>query len=218
MFTIATMQFSNHGRKRVALVDDVVRTVTRRVEGIRRFLNSHPTEKSLSQYRHDALTLSVNFELIRSVLYPTTYQRTSVACLCQEIEHIIALRNVAGRNSDDSRNNGNNNSTLNTTNVLPNSVTDNIIITSTTTSGISPIREENERQNVNDAPSVAEVAKAPRFKIYRKKLEQLLSVGFPVRKIAKGGLLGRKLHHSTVHHFMASNHSACSAEIFNIIG
>ena len=141
MFTIATMQFSNHGRKRVASVDDVATTVTRRVEGIRDLLNSHPTEESLRQYRHDALTLSVNVELLRSVLYP--YQRTLilVMSLCPGIEQ----RNVAGRNSDGSRSNENNNSTLNTTNVLPNSVTDNISITITTTSGISPIREENER-------------------------------------------------------------------------
>ena len=140
-----------------------------------------------------------------------------MVCFGQKIEHIITLRNSADRNSDISRNNRNNKSTLNTTNVLPNLIIDNISITSTTTSGISPIREENERQNLNDAPSVAEVAKAPRFKIYRKKLEQLLSIGFPVRKIAKGGLLGRKLHRSIVHHFMASNHSACSADNFNII-
>ena len=126
--------------------------------------------------------------------------------LCQKIEHIINLRNVAGRNSNDSRDNENNNGTYNTTNVLPNSVTDNISITSTTTSGISPIREENERQNLGDAPSVAQVAKALRFKIDRKKLEQLLSVGFPVRKIAQDDLLWRKLHHNTVHNFMARNH------------
>ena len=202
------MQFSSHGRKRVALLDDVVRAVMRRVEGIRRLLNSQPTEESLRQYHQDSLTLSVSFERLRSVFYPTTYQRTLilVVSLCQEVEHIINLRNVAGRNSNDSRNNENNNSTHNTTNVLPNPVTDNISITSTTTRDISPIREENERQNLDDAPSVAQVAKALRFKIDRKKLEQLLSVGFPVRKIVKDGLLGRKLHHDTVHNFMARNH------------
>ena len=59
----------------------------------------------------------------------------------------------------------------------------NISITSTTPSGISPIREENKGQNIDDAPSVAHVSKAPRFKIDRTKLEQLLSVGFPVGKL-----------------------------------
>ena len=76
IFTVAMIHFSNHGRNRVASVDDVVRTVTRRTEGIRRSLNSHPTEESVRQYHQDALTLSVNFERLRSVLYPTTYQRT----------------------------------------------------------------------------------------------------------------------------------------------
>ena len=38
------------------------------------------------------------------------------------------------------------------------------------------------------------------------KLEQLLSVGSPVRKIAKDSLLVRKLHHNTVHNFMARNY------------
>ena len=201
------MQFSSHGRNRVASVDDVVRTVTRKVEGIRRLLNSQPTEESLRQYHQDALTLSVCFERLRSVLYPKTYQKILILVvpLCQEIEHIINLRNVAGRNSNGSRNNDNNNSTLSTTNVLPNSVTDNISITSTTTSGISPIREENERQNLDDATSVVQVARAPRSKIDKKKLEQFLSVGFPVRKIANDGLLGRKLHHNTVHNFMVKN-------------
>ena len=202
------MQFSSHGRKRVALLDDVVRAVMRRVEGIRRLLNSQPTEESLRQYHQDSLTLSVSFERLRSVFYPTTYQRTLilVVSLCQEVEHIINLRNVAGRNSNDSRNNENNNSTHNTTNVLPNPVTDNISITSTTTRDISPIREENERQNLDDAPSVAQADKTPRFKIDRKKLEQLLSVGFSVKKIAQDDLLWRKLHHNTVHNFMARNH------------
>ena len=74
------------------------------------------------------------------------------------------------------------------------------------TSSISPIKEENERQNLDDAFSVAQVASGFRFKIDRKKLEHLLSVGFAVRKIAKDGLLGRKLHHNTVHNFMARNH------------
>lgn len=44
-----------------------------------------------------------------------------------------------------------------------------------------------------------------KFKVDRKKLEQLTSVGFPVRKIAKDGLLRRKLHHNTVHKFMAGD-------------
>ena len=44
------MQFSGHGRNRVASVDDVVRTVTRRVKGVRRLLNSQPTEESIRQY------------------------------------------------------------------------------------------------------------------------------------------------------------------------
>ena len=38
------------------------------------------------------------------------------------------------------------------------------------------------------------------------KLEQLLSVGSPVRKIAKDSLLVRKLHQNTVHNFMARNY------------
>ena len=61
-----------------------------KVEGIRRLLNSQPTEKSLPQYHQDPLTLLVNFQWLRSVLYPTTYHRTltSVVSLCQEIEHI----------------------------------------------------------------------------------------------------------------------------------
>ena len=192
------MQFSNHGRYRVASVDGVVRTVTKRVEGIRRLLNSHPTEESLHQYHQDALTLSVRFERLRSVLYLTRYQRTLTLVMSLfdtevEIEPTINLRNVADRNSSGSRNNKNNNNTLNTTNLLPpNTVTDNISITSTAKSGISPIREENERQNLDEAPCVAQVAKAPRFKIDRKKLEQLLSVGFLVRKIAGMSYLGEK--------------------------
>ena len=125
--------------------------------------------------------------------------------MCQEIEHIINLRNLASRNSNGSRRYGNNNSTLNITNVLPYSVNDNISITSNTKGGISSIREENERQNLDDAPGVAKVATPPRFKIDKKKLEQLLSVRFPVRKIAKDDLLGRKLHHNTVHNFKARN-------------
>ena len=52
------MQFSSHGRNMIASVDDVVRTVTRRVEGIRRLLNNHPTEESLQQYHQDVVTLS----------------------------------------------------------------------------------------------------------------------------------------------------------------
>ena len=201
------------------MVDDVVRTVTRRIEGVRRLLNSQPTEESLCQYHQDALTLSVKFERLRLVIYPTTYQRTLtlVVPLCQEIEHIIDLRNLAGRNSNDSRKNENSNSTHNTTNVLPNLVTNNISITSTTTSGISPIREENERQNLDDAPSVAQVAKAPIIKIDRKKLEQLLSVGLSVRNIAKDGLLGRTLHHNTVHKFMARNHMKPVRQKFSIL-
>ena len=199
------MQFSSHCRIRVASVDDIVRTVTRRVGGIRRLLNSQLTEESLRQYHQDALTHSVNFERLRSVLYPTTYWRrlTLVVSLCQETGNTINLRNVSGRNSNGSRNNENNNSTINTTNVLPNSATDNINITSNTIRGITTIREENEWQNLDH---VAQVVKAPRFKIDRKKLEQLLSVGFHVRKIANDGLLGRKLHHNTVHNFMAMNH------------
>ena len=42
------MQFSSHRRNRVASIDDVVRIVTRRVEGIRRLLNSQSTEESCS--------------------------------------------------------------------------------------------------------------------------------------------------------------------------
>ena len=163
------MQSSNHGRNRVASVDDVVRTVTSRVEGIRRLLNSHhPTEESFRQYHQEALTLSVNFERLISVLYPTTHQRTLtlVMSLCQGIEHIINLRNVVDRNSNGSRNNENNNSTLSTTNLLsPNSVSDNMSIISTTTSGISSSREENERQNLDDTPSLAQMAKVPDSKL-----------------------------------------------------
>ena len=86
--------------------------------------------------------------------------------LCQGIEHIINLRNVVDRNSNGSRNNENNNSTLSTTNLLsPNSVSDNMSITSTTTSGISPSREENERQNLDDVPSLVQVAKVPDSKL-----------------------------------------------------
>ena len=39
------MQFSSHRRNSLASVDDVVRTVMRRVEGIKRLLNSQSTEK-----------------------------------------------------------------------------------------------------------------------------------------------------------------------------
>ena len=202
------MQFSIHGRNRVTSVDNVVRKVTRRKEGIRRLLNSRLTE-SLRQYHQDALTLSPNFKWLRSVLYPLTYQRTLtlVMSLCKEIENVINLRNVADRNSNGSRNNEGNKNTPNTGNVLPpNLVTNNISITSATTSGITPIRAENKRQNLNDALSEAQVVKAPRLKIDWKKLEHLISVGFPVRKIAKVGLFGKKLHHNTVHNSMARNY------------
>ena len=39
------MQFSSNCRNRIASAEDVVRTVTRRVEGIRLLLNSKPTEE-----------------------------------------------------------------------------------------------------------------------------------------------------------------------------
>ena len=139
-----------------------------------------------------------------------------VVSLCQEIEHVINLGNVTGRNSNGSRNNENN-STLNTTKVLPNLVTDNISTTSTTTSCISPIREENERQNLADANSAVQVAKAPIFKIDCKKLEYLLSVEFPLRKIGNDGLLGRKLRHSAVHTFMARNHMQSVQQKFSTL-
>ena len=42
------MQFLSHCRNRAASVDDVVRTMMRRVEGIRRLLDSHSTEESCS--------------------------------------------------------------------------------------------------------------------------------------------------------------------------
>ena len=80
--------------------------------------------------------------------------------------------------------------------VLSNSVTDNISIASTTTSSTSCIRERIEGQNLDDALSVDQGAKRLRLKIDRKKLEQLLSVGFLVRKTAEYGLPGPKLHHS----------------------
>ena len=47
------MQFSSHRRNRVAPVDDVVRTVARIVEGIRRLLNIQSTEKSCSSLSND---------------------------------------------------------------------------------------------------------------------------------------------------------------------
>ena len=166
------MQFSSHGKNRVVSVEDVVGTVARRVEDIRHLLNSQPTAESLRQYHQDALSLSVSFEQLRSVLYPTPYQKilTLVVSLCQEIEHIINLRNLAGRNSNGSRRYENYNSTLIITNILPYSV-NNINITSNTKSAISPIREENNRQNRDDTPSVAKVATPPRLKIDKKKLE-----------------------------------------------
>ena len=58
------MQFSSHGRNGVASVDDVLRTVTRRVEGIRRLLNNQPRVESLRQYHQDVLSLSVNFDIV----------------------------------------------------------------------------------------------------------------------------------------------------------
>ena len=81
--------------------------------------------------------------------------------------------------------------------VLSNSVTDNISIASTTTSSTSCIREWIEGQNLDDAPSVDQVAKGLRLKINRKKLEQFLSAGFSIRKIAKDGLPGTKLRQSS---------------------
>ena len=81
--------------------------------------------------------------------------------------------------------------------VLSNSVTDNISIASTTTSSTSCIREWIEGQNLHDTPSVDQVAKGLRLKINRKKLEQLLSIGFPVRKTAKDGLPGTKIRDSS---------------------
>ena len=69
--------------------------------------------------------------------------------------------------------------------VLPNSVTYKISIASTTTSSASCIRERIEVQNLDDAPSVDQGATGFRLKIDRKKLEQLLSVGYLVRKTAK---------------------------------
>ena len=69
--------------------------------------------------------------------------------------------------------------------VLSNSVTYKISIASTTTSSTSCIRERHEGQNLDNAPSVDQGATGFRLKIDRKKLEQLLSVGYLVRKTAK---------------------------------
>ena len=44
-----------------------------------------------------------------------------------------------------------------------------------------------------------------RFKIDKNKLEHLLCLGFTVRKIARDGLLGKQLHHNTLHIFMERN-------------
>ena len=44
-----------------------------------------------------------------------------------------------------------------------------------------------------------------RFIIDKNKLEHLLSLGFTVRKIARDGLLGKQLHHNTLHNFMERN-------------
>ena len=69
--------------------------------------------------------------------------------------------------------------------VLSNSVTYKISIASTTTSSTSCIRERIEGQNLDDALSVDQGATGFRLKIDRNKLEQLLSVGYLVRKTAK---------------------------------
>ena len=61
------------------------------------------------------------------------------------------------------------------------------------------------KDNAHSAAQVVKWSRQTKFKVDRKKLEQLTSVGFPVRKIAKDGLLRRKLHHNTVHKFMAGD-------------
>ena len=56
-----------------------------------------------------------------------------------------------------------------------------------------------------------------KYDINKDKLQYLLSIGVPVRKIAREGLLGGKIHHKTIFKFVKENNISSVRASFTII-
>ena len=179
-------------------IASTLRQINRRITGIRRTIQHDPDEDTIRRSRHEAMTLFTNFERLQSIVYPTTYRRTiqSIVQLQEQIEGIMSRIQQSNTNT----------STTTANNTISNDFGEAAIPDFNTDPASAISSVEPPADDVVSSSSQSSVTScSTRFRIDQNKLEQLLSLGFTVRRVARDGLLGRVLHHNTIHNFIIRN-------------
>ena len=157
---------------------DVLQQFARRIAGIRRTFSLHPQIPTLQQLSQDLSAIILNVQRLELIadahVYNTTL--TSASDLQKEILQHLEVSSVDTFEE-----------------VVP---------------ALSSTQEEEEEEEGDSTIQQSDTHNRPieisnkRLKIDKSHLEHLLSLGFPVRRIAEDGLLGKVVHHNTIHEFM----------------
>ena len=157
--------------------EEALQHLIRRISGIRRTFSLDPQTQTLQQLHQELCTIILNVQRLQPIDDVLIYDRTlSQASILQE----EIFTSVETFNEE-------------------------VVSTSSSTQEDTSSANQQNEEAVLHREVVDDTQKNKRLKIDKAKLESLLSLGFSVRCIGREGLLGKVVHHNTIHDFIKKN-------------
>ena len=155
--------------------EEALQHFIRRISGIRRTFSVDPQTQTIQQLHQELSTIILNVQRLQPIADVLIYDRTLSQASILQEEIVQHLEILS----------------------VDTFIHEEVVSTSLT--------QEDEQNEEPVLPREVVETNNKRLKINKSKLESLLSLGFPVRRIAEEGLLGKVVHYNTIHEFMKKN-------------